>query len=111
MPVHADDICYHKELFSSAECQDVQTDVNAISDLVAFSVLQLNVSKTKSMSTLSRNKKSQNLHLVLHNSTIEQVPFMKYLGIHLSSDLTWSKLISEVCNNARHIVGFQKLQL
>ena len=72
---------------------------------VAFSGLQLNVSKTKSMS-ISRKRKSQNLHLVLHNSTIEQVPFMKYLGIHLSSDLTWSKHISEICNKARRIIGF-----
>ena len=103
--LYADDICYHKELFSCSECQDVQSDVNAISDWVAFSGLQLNVSKTKSMS-ITRKNKSQNLHLVLHISTIEQVPFMKYLGIHLSSDLTWSKHISEVCNKARRIIGF-----
>ena len=56
--------------------------------------------------SMSRKKTFQNLHLVLHNSTIEQVPFMKYLGIHRSSDLTWSKHISEVYSKARRIIEF-----
>jgi len=36
---------------------------------------------------------------------MERVESFKYLGILLSSDLSWSKHIESICTNARKLLG------
>ncbi len=44
--------------------------------------------------------------LHLNDSPLEKVNCFKYLGIWLSSDLSWSKHIDYICDKARRLLGF-----
>ena len=43
--------------------------------------------------------------LRLHNSVLEQVESYRYLGVLLSSKLTWNDHIDQICSKARKLVG------
>ena len=43
--------------------------------------------------------------LVLNNSTLEQIESYKYLGLLLTTNLSWSSHISSICLKARKVLG------
>ena len=43
--------------------------------------------------------------LSVSKTSIEQVTFFRYLGVNLSSNLSWSRHISKICSNSRKIIG------
>ena len=45
----ADDLCYHKEICSAADVEEVQVDVTNLADEISALGLQLNSQKTKTM--------------------------------------------------------------
>ena len=66
--------------------------------------------KCKSM-TLSRKKlKTQPSPIILLGSQLDQVDSIKYLGLAIQCDLTWSKHIENICSKARRLVGLLFLQ-
>ena len=52
-----------------------------------------------------RTKSCQPPSLLLDGIILEQVSSYKYLGITITSDLSWSPHISHICNKARRLVG------
>ena len=67
----------------------------------------LNPIKCKAM-TISRKIKSDYRYLtqfILNGTPLEQVETFKYLGVLLSSDLSWSAHIESICTKARKVVG------
>jgi len=67
----------------------------------------MNSSKTKCM--LIAWKHSQALHLPplnLNGSMIQPVEHYKYLGVWISSDLTWTKHVESVSCKAQRLLGF-----
>jgi len=43
--------------------------------------------------------------IFLNGCPLEEVPTFKYLGIIISSDLSWSQHIEGICSKARKIIG------
>ena len=84
----------------------VQSDIKAIEDWSDKQLLQLNPKKCKFM-ILSRKRQAvvNNLTLYLGGTTLEEVETFKYLGILLSSNLSWSEHISGVCSRAKQVLG------
>ena len=70
-----------------------------------MSDLRLNSNKTKAL-LVSRKRKPPALALRLNDCAIEQVEPYKYLGVLISSDLSWSLHINRVCSRAKQLVGF-----
>ena len=101
----ADDMLLYKIIKSQQDLDQLQSDVNRIQDWVSFNHLTLNPTKCKSMFISRKRNSIQPLSLHLNGVPLEQVESFKYLGVFLSSDMSWSTHIDSVCSKARKLVG------
>lgn len=80
-----------------------------VDDLVVWCAennLQLNVAKTKEIIVDFRRKKTSISPLVIDGSEVERVDCFKFLGIHISSDLTWSAHVEHCVAKAQRRLFF-----
>ena len=83
----------------------LQLDIDCISDWVSLNKLMFNPTKCKAM-TISRKRNSvYPAQFLLNGIPLEQVETFKYLGVLLSSDLSWSAHIDSICTKARKVIG------
>ena len=66
--------------------------------------LRLNIAKTKIV-MFSRQRHPPPISLTLEGIQIPQVDSVKYLGVILSKDLSWTRYINSVCTDAKCRVG------
>ena len=52
-----------------------------------------------------QGKEKEDVRLCLLNATMEYVTHYKYLGVVISSDMTWTSHIQHICNKAKRIIG------
>ena len=105
--LYADDILLYKPINTPIDFDDLQADINTIAHWISSNHLTVNSSKTKCM--LISWKRSQAHHLPplnLNGSVIQPVEHYKYLGVWISSDLTWTKHVENVSCKARRLLGF-----
>ena len=83
---------------------DVQSDIDLIFSWLRFRFLSINLNKTKYMIVTRKSASfSQSLTpLYVNHSRLELVYSFKYLGIIISSNLSWSAHICSVCSKSRH---------
>ena len=80
-----------------------------VDDLVVWCAknnLLLNVSKTKEMVVDFRRKKTPTPPLFIDGVEVERVDSFKFLGIHISSDLTWGVHVSHLQKTAQQRLFF-----
>ena len=91
----------------------LSSTINSLHNWIQEKYLQFNASKCKYM-LISRKRQplvSSDL-FTINNLKIEKVEHFKYLGVWLSSNLTWNKHIEEICKSASKqtvIVNFIKI--
>lgn len=66
--------------------------------------MQLNVTKCKTMRVTRNNIPSPNYYL--NNIPLEAVTFYKYLGVYITSTLSWSLHIDKVISNTNRMLGY-----
>ena len=66
--------------------------------------MTLNSAKCKMM-VISRKTNPYSQPLFLNGVALDQVESFKYLGVHISHDLTWSTHIGKICGKARQTLG------
>ena len=105
--LYADDILYSHPCNSPSDISLVQLDINCISSWISSHYLTVNTSKTKY--TFISFKPSSFFcsfpSLYLNDSPIDQVTSFKYLGVLISSNLSWSPHILSICRKSRKLIG------
>ena len=105
--LYGDDILLYKPINTPINFDDLQADINTIAHWISGNHLTVNSFKTKWM--LISQKRSQAHHLpplYLNGSVIQPVEHYKYLGVWISSNLTWSKHVESVSCRAQRLLGF-----
>ena len=90
----------------ASDYQLLQQDVEALGEWANNNYLTFNPAKSKAM-VFSRKRRLVPFpsYFKLNGSKLEIVGSVKYLGITISSDLTWSKHINIISSKARKLVG------
>ena len=110
--MHADDILFFLNLSAALRTYGgLQSDINTIHDCISASHLTLNPSKCKYLiCSKNRHPYLPSAGLRLDGIALEQVNSYRYLVVVVSSKLTWSEHIEQVCSKARKLVAWDALQ-
>lgn len=100
----ADDCVIFREILCDNDITTLQSDLNAISVWCKTWCMELNINKCKLMRVSRKNINSPVYSL--NNVPLDAVSSYKYLGVHISSNLTWSVHTSYVINNANRMLGY-----
>ena len=100
---YAVDLLLYKPVESYADYNRVQ-DVTTIDYWMSHNSLTLNATKCKHM-VITRSRSHQCPQLFLAGQPLECVQSYKYLGVIITSNLSWSEHIQSICNKSRKLVG------
>ena len=103
--LYADDTTLYKTINSNQDLLNFQNDINKIFDWFSVNFLQANAKKTKFMIASTKQNLHPNLQLHMSNQLIDRVTSITFLGIHISSKLSWNIHIDTICKKARKIIG------
>ena len=95
--LYADDILLYRSIETSADYNLIQEDVNNIEQWMVNNSLTLNTAKCKQM-LITRTKTHHQHQLYLSDQPLEQVQNYKYLGVTITSNLSWSDHIQSVAS-------------
>ena len=62
--------------------------------------LSLNVTKTKEIIVDNRKKRNEHAPILINGAAVEQGESFKFLGVHITNKLTWSKHAMTVVKRA-----------
>lgn len=100
----ADDCVLFREISNDNDLLTLQSDLNAISVWCKTWVMELNTNKCKFLRVSRINRILPTYYL--NDAPLESVSTYKYLGIHITTDLTWSVHTTYVINNANRMLGY-----
>jgi len=107
---YADDLFLYKPVDSNADYNRVLEDLTTIDHWMSRNSLTLNTAKCKQM-VITRSRTHQCLQLYLASQLLDCVQSFKYLGVIITSNLSWSERIQSICNKSRKLVGLLYRQL
>ena len=95
----------YKSVNCSEDHQQLQLDIAKISTWVDRNLLSLKPVKCKTMLLSRKQNLSQPPQFLLNETTLEQVEAFKYLGVLISSDVSWSAHIDSICAKGKKLIG------
>ena len=106
----ADDCVLYREVKNQEDCELLQADLENLEKWEEKWSMSFNPDKCNSISiTRKRNKLCHSYKL--HNQDLKQVSSTPYLGVELSSDLTWHDQINKVCSKGNKQLAFLRRNL
>ena len=104
--LYADDVLLYRTISSNSDLEDLQRSINYVSTWSRENFLTLNLKKCKFMLVSRKRNTAVCLKpLQLDGEVLETVECYKYLGVMLTSDLSWSVHVAAICSNARRVLG------
>ena len=94
-----------KPITSVSDFHHLQDDIESIQNWTDSNHLSLNTKKCKCMLVSRKRGPRQPLSFKLGGDVLEQVQTFKYLGVLISSSLSWSPHVEAVCIKARKLLG------
>ena len=105
MVMYADDLLLFRPIAKQCDFHTLQRDIDTVAEWVSANYLTFNHAKCKCMLVSRKSQSSTPPTLTLNGCDIEQVQHFKYLGLLLSSDMSWSPHIESTCSKAKRILG------
>ena len=100
------DIALYRAIRSPLDFILLQLDVDAICNWIALNYLKLNILKCCYMIfTRKRYPTLPTTPLVVNNLALAKVDSFKYLGVNLSTNLSWSEHVNCIATKTRRLVG------
>ena len=96
-------------LISNNDETNYRREIDDISTWCTDNNQRLNVLKTQEMVVDFRRNKAPLDPIIIDNTVVEQVNVAKFLGIFLSSDLTWHVNCSEILKKAKQRLHFLRI--
>ena len=113
--MYADDttlFCCLEDITSINKQDVINEQLHRIHDWLTANGLKLNTTKSKYIMFRKQNKNIRLFNIHINNINIESVQNFNFLGLHLSSDMTWNFHINEVSKKISRNIGIlKKLQL
>jgi hypothetical protein len=103
----ADDKAIYLTVNSLADCASLQQDLDKLQEWEQEWDMEFNPSKCQVLH-ITRNRNVIEHGYFLHGQALESVSDAKYLGLDLSSDLSYNTHIDRITNNANKSLGFIK---
>ena len=105
MRLFADDTALYLTMESEDDSSALQTDLDILSAWETRWDMEFNPSKCQVVH-VTGFRKTVKTDYVLHGQVLESVPCARYLGVDISSGLTWNSHIDRVTANAYQTLGF-----
>ena len=104
--LYADDILLYCTISTNLDYSYLQSDANTVQEWANCNHMFLNHSKCKFM-LISRkwNRMNNPPAITINGQMLETVSTFKYLGLLLTSNLSWSKHIEGICTKTKKILG------
>ena len=106
----ADDCVLYRPTKSQEDCSLLQQDLANLEQWENKWCMSFNAAKCNAITITRKRQKIVNDYK-LHNQTLERVSSATYLGVELSSDLTWSTHINKTCSKANKHLAFIRRNL
>ena len=106
MSLFADDIALYQCIKSPVDYWKLQLDINTLVDWICQQCLSLQPAKCCYM--LVSRKRTSSLPppiLYVSGTPLQCVTSVRYLGVELTQDLSWSLHVSHLCAKARQLIG------
>lgn len=110
LKLFADDCVLFKRISSSSDQANLQSNLDAVSEWCAKWSMELNCDKSVLLQVTNK-KNAFTSSYRLNNHTLKQVDEYKYLGVTITSRLTWSSHINKICASASRKLGFLRHKL
>ncbi len=100
----ADDMVLYRPIRTQNDYRFLQRDIEAVARWIQSLNLQFNTNKCKFMVLSRRRSSIEPPAIILSGLPIERVSQFKYLGVHISSDLSWSLHVGKICTKGRGLL-------
>ena len=103
----ADDTALYFTMGGKDDSKALQNDLDILSTWETKWDMECNPSKCQVVHvTGSKSKRPIKTDYILHGQVLESVTCAKYLGVDISSDLTWNSHVDRITGNANRTLGF-----
>lgn len=106
----ADDCVIYRKITNPNDHTALQKDLDSIATWCDQWQMRINASKTKVITFTNTTQPPINSYLI-NAMPIEHVSSIKYLGVHLSADLSWNAHIDAITSKASKTLGFIRRHL
>ena len=100
MIIFANDVIIYGSIHNVSDFMLLQSDVDSVSDWIKNNLLNLNIQKSKQMIITRKKHPVPSVIMILNGKPLELVSSYRYLGVWITSDLSWTKQIEENCKKA-----------
>lgn len=104
MCLFADDCVLYRKIIHHSDIMTTQKDLNSINEWCRTWRMELNINKCKSM-RISRTNVMSPTYL-LNNTPLECVTSYRYLGVHITNNLSWKTHIDHITAKANRTLGY-----